>query len=50
MRVFFFSSSLFWNKSLFGNPEGLSIVEMERKYKLAQYVPYWQTSEAQVSF
>lgn len=34
-------------QTLFGNPEGLSIVEMEKKYKLAQYVPYWQTPEVQ---
>jgi hypothetical protein len=33
-------------QTLFGNPEGLSTVEMEKKYKLAQYVPYWQTPEA----
>lgn len=30
----------------FGNPEKLSVEEMVAKYKYAQQVPYWQTSEA----
>jgi hypothetical protein len=30
----------------FGNPENLSVKEMIVKYRYAQNVPYWQTSEA----
>jgi hypothetical protein len=33
-------------QSLFGNPEGLSVEAMFRKYKLCQNVPYWQENPA----
>lgn len=32
-------------QKLFGNPENLTIVEMEAKYKYSQNVPYWQSPE-----
>lgn len=38
----------YWLKDmqrLFGNPENLSVEEMEAKYKYAQNVPYWQSEE-----
>lgn len=31
----------------FGNPEGLSVGELVKKYRYVQKVPYWQTEEAQ---
>jgi len=31
----------------FGNPEGAPIESLIEKYKLAQYVPFWQSEEAQ---
>ena len=31
---------------LFGNPTGLSTLELVEKYHLAQHVPFWQTAEA----
>ena len=30
----------------FGNPEGLSVEEMIKKYRYTQNVPYWQSKEA----
>jgi len=30
----------------FGNPENLSIIELTKKYRQVQNVPYWQTAEA----
>lgn len=31
---------------LFGNPEGLTVKELIKKYRYTQHVPYWQTKEA----
>lgn len=33
-------------QQLFGNPEGLSVKELVKKYRYTQNVPYWQTEEA----
>jgi len=30
----------------FGNPENLEVIDIIKKYRYAQYVPYWQTPEA----
>jgi len=33
-------------QKLFGNPEGLSVSELIKKYRYTQNVPYWQSAEA----
>lgn len=40
----------YWFKKMaqkFGNPEKLTTAELIKKYRYAQYVPYWQTEAAQ---
>jgi len=44
-------TNVFWIESmskLFGNPENLTPIELSKKYRYTQNVPYWQTPEANV--